>query len=546
MGGKEKDLLSSAKQHTAHRSDRHCDGEIKKAWQETHSTDANQTEACFPPNPEEFNCIMETKRFPKSIFTLVSVVSVLSFVGFSVDATAGTALYTDSSDAIQIEHAKVSHAEDGIHIAADFMVSVDLPGATESLVGGPGDFTYTWSFASVSPTPSSNTMFCGPILSINGNTYGWLYGSKDGVLSMRATGGHAKEGKPSLSKSFGDPVSVSQMPAAVRIRRESGTLYFEYTYSPMMPYQTGDSLALGADASASVTYQIMWSSVNTVLSSIEVTGPMVPDLEQTSTEGESEGETPNEGEAEGETEGEDVLSGYGVAQYTDARDGVKIEEEGVTYEEGVIHLTGSPYFTLPRKGGYLEDIPAGDFSYTVYLSYIGTPTFPMGFAGISVVVNGFDYIMLYKAGSPSGMPLQIKASRGMMGGTEYSSATLMSAPTAMRITRNGNILTWQYATSGLEDDFSTLASVDLSDPLGDATADDSAGTAKFDVLAFLDMGVSHIEVEGTPMYTVNDQYPFGPDAEVPATNKMGLTLTAAFLAIAGAIYLLRRSLFSHE
>ncbi len=141
--------------------------------------------------------------------------------------------------------------------------------------------------------------------------------------------------------------------------------------------------------------------------------------------------------------------------------------------------------------------------------------------------------MLYRAGSPSGMPLQVRASRGMMGGLNVGEATISEAPSAMRITRYGDTLTWYYSMSGMEGDFQAIAYIDLSDPLGDGTADDSMGIAQFDMLAFLDMTVSHIEVSGSPMYWINNQYPWGPDAEMPVAGVHGILFLILALLLLG-------------
>jgi prepilin-type N-terminal cleavage/methylation domain-containing protein/prepilin-type processing-associated H-X9-DG protein len=433
-----------------------------------------------------------------------------------VTAHAGTALYSSPSDAVKITHPKVSYSDTGISIEADFMASLDLPASDGTLTGAPGDFTYTWTFTDVSPLPASNTMFCGPMLAINGTSYSWLYGSKDGLLSMRFTGGH---------ESPGDAVEVTELPHAIRIRREGDTLFLEYTYSVSMPFQTGDSVSLGDDADAPVTYQAMWSSVDVSLASIEVTGPMVPDVDQS---GGGDG-------GDDDDEEDDTPPGAeGTAVFTGSDDDVLISEDGVTYSDGEITFSGS-YFTLPRQGGLLENLPAGDFTYTFYIKNAAAPSYPMGFAGISAVVNGYDYLLLYRTASPGG-PLQVRATRGMMGGVVYGSETVTQTPRALRITRRGNLLTWWFWAGGPSNGFASVASVDLSDPLGDGTIDDSQGTVRFDVLSFLTLTSDHIEVWGTPMYEVNppaDARILALDgARVPAAGPVSVAITLVLIGMA--------------
>jgi hypothetical protein len=207
-------------------------------------------------------------------------------------AHGGTALYAGHSDAVKITHESVSYSEQGLVIAADFMASLNLPGPNGDLTVPAGDFTYTWNLESVTPEPSANTMFCGPMIGIGENVYGWLYGNKDGVLSMRSTRGRSKKGIVVLEETKGGPVPVTQMPAAVRMRREGSTLHLEYTYAQAMPFQGGDTMDLASDADGDVTFKIMWSAVDVGLSSIDITGDTVPDVNYTTGPEPPDGELP--------------------------------------------------------------------------------------------------------------------------------------------------------------------------------------------------------------------------------------------------------------
>lgn len=427
-------------------------------------------------------------------------------------AHGGTALYDGESDAIKITNDSVTYGESGFTIAADFMASLNLPGPDGDLTVSAGDFTYTWNLESVAPEPSANTMFCGPMIGIGENVYGWLYGNKDGVLSMRSTGGHSEKGVVTLEETKGDPVPVTQMPAAVRMRREGSTLHLEYTYAQAMPFQAGDTMDLGPDASGDVTFKMMWSAVDVGLKSLEVMGDTVPDVNYTT--------------------GPEPPDGPGRALYTDAADVVQITEEGVSYENGNIVFEAGPYFTLPTAGGALTNTPPGDFVYTMLIEDIETPSYPMTFAALSVNINGADYLFQYRSSSEMGDPLQVRVTRGFHGGVVHALEDILAPVSALQIVREGNTLIFAYSIAAKDETFIELTTVDLADPLGDGSVDDSMGTAQFDILAFMDMTVSRIEVSGDYMYNVNDHYDVDPDVpegELPVGSGAGLLVLGALM-----------------
>jgi hypothetical protein len=151
-----------------------------------------------------------------------------------------------------------------------------------------------------------------------------------------------------------------------------------------------------------------------------------------------------------------------------------------------------------------------------------------------------EYNLRYAAlptGAPGSPPnFVVRATRGLGGAGSIIIGNIDGAmpPTELRISRNGNTLNFSYGDS--TNTLQTVGSIDLTDPLGDGSVDDSEENAEFILYPSVDGSVDNIGVKGDPMHRVN----FSPDAQLPAGSATGLAALLAFLVGAGATALRRR------
>lgn len=473
-------------------------------------------------------------------------------------AWCGSAIYGSECDAVLLSGGPaLSYVGDQIRIAPGPPSSGLLPTNDGTMSGiAPGDFEYTIEFdQDATAQASTPSMFVGPTITLDGVEYSVLYGwSEANGTEVRAEFNDGSKSEPTVlgrvsiqeaweKGVFGDdtPLTVVPRPFQLTLFREGNVLAFRYRPSPNHPEFVKlavinmDLTSLpaplpdeGADVSAApMTFGFKSNGHTVIIDEVRISGDTIPDVDQ-GPGCENGGGTPG-------------LTGYGEAWYTGNRDTVRLGGSGISYLQNAIAFDGASSLVLPRQGGNtLSNIPPGSFEYFVEnISLTGVPTLPPApqFFGISVRLGPTEYNIRYAAvpsGGPGSPPnFVLRASRGLGGPSALTIANIDNAPppTELRISRAGNTLTFRYATASQS--LQILGSVNLADPLGDGTADDSTAAAEFVLYPTVDGVVDNIFVKGDPMYYVNFST-VDPDASVPAAG-VGALLVFGFLLMLIAI-----------